>query len=498
MKITSIGHSCFLLEMAPASGDRDVRILGDAWLSDYLIGDLQGRYPRIKIAPECFTPLDAVFLSHSHTDHLDPYALVELWKNAPTPPALLLPESMRYLESLLSEYLPGSEVVFLQHDKPVSFRGLELKAFFNPETGATNEDDVMVLTVRNDHELFVNESDAVLPFYHPMGRYKVQELIGNMDVETLCFHCIRNEGEATMSMLAARSLEDRQARLGQSIERTYEEIHEIFAPHDEIEEDLWYHERVVRLVAGQGICYPQKVDARWNNVLFPIRREDRVRMEREVAAEYGCPITIEDFEPGWTFDLQDGGIASRMPARGLEVLDAEGDRQFDPELELFENFPDRPIRDESRDSASQRQRILKCLNERFLPHLIGARNPPIEHILGEGGGEYRIRVRLGTSTEHEECDFQLTFENLVFHEAACDGRPDEYYWANDIEDVLDGTADEFSAFCRHPLPAPQQRFWLSFGLPYLNNDLIEKKLRYHFERASQGESLEDWILSFYS
>lgn len=497
MKLTALGHSCFLLEIAPANGERPVRILGDPWLSDYLIGDLQGRYPRMRIDNSAFTPLDAIFLSHSHTDHLDPYALIRLWNELDSRPVILLPQSLLFLEEMFAEYLPAAELVFLRHDEAISFRGLDIKAFFNPETGATNEDDVMVLTVRNESELFVNESDAVLPFYHPMGRFKVQELIGNLDVETFCFHCIRNEGEATMSMLASRNSEDRAERLGRSVERTYEEIHEIFAPHDELDEDLWMHERLVRFVSGQGICYPQQVDKRWNRVLFPIRREDRVRMEQEIAESYECPITIEEFEPGVTYELRAGEIVSQEAAQGVELLDAESDRQFDPALELFENFPEGPLRSEARDVESQKQRILAALNERFLPHLIGSRNPPIEHILGESGGEYRVRVRFGTTVDPEDLDYRLSFKQLVFSEAAAEGDPDEHYWANDIEDVLDGTADEFSTFARHPLPARAQRFWLSFGLPYLNNDLIEQKLRYHFERASKGKSLEEWVLAFY-
>ena len=81
---------------------------------------------------------------------------------------------------------------------------------------------------------------------------------------------------------------------------------------------------------------------------------------------------------------------------------------------------------------------------------------------------------------------------------ACeDDEPAEFYWANDIDDFLDGRCDEFSTVCRRPLGGTAIRLWQCLGLPYLNNDIIEKKLRYHFERAAYGESSSDWVMEFY-
>jgi L-ascorbate metabolism protein UlaG (beta-lactamase superfamily) len=496
MKILSLGHSAYLLEMSPASGP-PVRILVDPWLSDYVLGDLLGRFPRLRFEARALDPVHAVFLSHSHTDHCDPYTLVRLWRELSTRPVLFLPQSLRYLEGLLAEHLAGARIVFLEDQKPQGFLGLQVQAFFNPEPRPTNEDDVMVLVVEGDREVFLGESDAVLPLYDPEARSRIAELLLTPRFETAVFHTTRNEGEATMAAASARCVRDRERRVGRSLERTYEEVQGLYEPLEDLEVDLWQDERLVRLVGGQGISFPQKLGTAWNRVLFPIRIEDRVRIEREVAKQCGCRHAVEAFVPGCAHVVEGGRLQGREHSGAIELLDREDERRYDPKLPQPEPFATAPLRDEARDADAQRCRLLDCLNQRFLPHLIGARSPPVEHLLAAAGGEYRIRVRFGTTERPLDRDFRAGFERLRFEEAEAEGTAQEFYWANDLEDFLDGRCDEFSTFCRSPLGAEAQRLWLCLGLPYLNNDLVERKLRLHCERASRGEPLEDWVLALH-
>lgn len=498
MQLTSLGHSGFLVEMRPRPDAAAVRLLVDPWIRDTIVGDLQGRFPRIRLDYRALGTVHAVFLSHAHTDHLDPYSLVELWNRLEPRPALLLPESLRFLETLLREALSGVQIRFLAHREDVPFQGLSLMAFFSPETEPTNEDDVMVLVVRSESEVLLDEADALLPFYHPLVREELASLLSGPGIDSACVVTTRNEGASTMSMLAARNLEDRRRLVDRALERCYEEIDEMYAPLDDADgEGLWENERLVRLIAGQGICYPQALGADWNRVLFPIRLCDRVRMENEIAQQYEHRHRVEEFVAGQVHAIRNGRLVDREPSPFLQLLDREEDRAFSPALECFEDFPRAPLRDEPRDRASQAAAILDCLNRRFLPHLIGARRPPVEHLLGENGGQYRVRIRYGTTSDHRDADHVITFERLRFAEAAPDGDPDEHYWANDLEDFLAGRCDEFSTFCRRPLPAREPRLWRTLGLPYLNNDLVERKLRYHFERALRGESPDAWVLGFY-
>ena len=483
--------------MTPSDGAEPVRILADPWLSDHVVGDVQGRFPRLRFELESLKPLHGVFVSHAHTDHLDPYSLIRLWRELDPRPALLLPESLRFLGALLREFLQDVEIVFLADRQAISFHGLSVSGFFNPETAPTNEDDVMAFVARNDREVFLSESDAVFPFYHPEGRDFIASLFEGRPAETICYLTTKNEGDATMSMLAARDGEDRMRRLDQSVERTYDEIQQMYTPVDEGVDDLWQDTRLVRLVGGQGICYPQQLDTEWNRVLFPIRLSDRVRMEREIAEQCGCLHQIEELIPGAIHRVLSGGEVERRSWESVEPLDNEAEREFDPQVEVFEDFPTAPLHDEQRDRDEQRRRILECLNERFLPHLIGSRDPPVEHLLAAQAGEHRVRCRFGTTESFEEVDFRITFERLKFEVVPAGRDAHETYWANDLEDFFDGRCDEFSTICRHPLPSIIERFWRCLGLPYLNNDFVEKKLRLHFERALNGESSESWVLNFY-
>tara|TARA_B100000809_G_scaffold105818_1_gene104362 strand:- start:2556 stop:4073 length:1518 start_codon:yes stop_codon:yes gene_type:complete len=490
MKILSLGHSSYILEMDPAAGE-PVRILADPWLSDYLIGDLMGRFPRVRLDLQALQPIHAIYLSHSHTDHLDPYALLELRKLDPSP-VLLLPQSMEYLEPLLQKYLPEIEITLLRQGEETNLHGLKLTAMFNPELRATNEDDVMVLIAETEEEVFVGEGDALMPLYDSAAREELADRFNRQGVQTACFLGIKNEGDSTMNMLSAKNGEQRKELLGQSIEATYAELYDIYSPFDEEADSLWGNPALVRVLTGQGICYPQALDTDYNRILFPIRLEDRVRMEREVAGQFGCQHSIEELLPGHLHELSGGRQQSSTPAMGVTVLDQEEERHFDPESKLERNFPQGPLLEDQRDIETQKRRIAEYLQVRFLPWLIGARTPPLEHLLADGKGEYRIRIRYGTGSDYEETDHLLSFARLSFQPVETAGKPDEFYWANDIDDVLAGRADEFSLCCREPLEGKAQRLWRCLGLPYLNNDLIEKKLRLHFERAARGETPDSW------
>ena len=370
MEILSLGHSAFLLEMS------GVRILGDPWLEDWCIGDLMGRFPRLRFDPADLEPIDAIFISHSHTDHLDPYSLRRLWLELETRPVLLLPVSLKYLGLLLTEFLPDAEIVWLEDRRRVPFRGVEVEAFFDPGSRGTNEDDVMILVVDDGREVFLNEADALLPLYEP----EIRELVAGYlaDRENAVFLTTRNELAATMGSLSATDAMDRRARIDAALESMSEEIAAIYDPLDEGRDPLWGNLRLLRLVAGQGLAFPTEINPDWNRVLFPVRRTDRIQMERQFADAFGCRHRIEEFLPGEIHRVEEGILEDRETADFLTVLEAEPDRWFDPDLDLFVPFPIAPLRDEQRKQA--RGPILTALNDRFRPWLIGLGMPSIERL----------------------------------------------------------------------------------------------------------------------
>ncbi|MGE3167008.1 MAG: MBL fold metallo-hydrolase [Planctomycetota bacterium] len=497
MKISALGHSSFLLEMQAADG-RTVTILGDPWLSDYVIGDLMGRYPRVRVDLDAMPPLDAIYISHSHTDHLDPYALTWLWQHARHLPRLLVPQSLEYLVPLFEEFLPGAQCDLLREHEPIDFHGLQVQGLFNLEAKGSNEDDVMMLLVESEDEVFLAEADAVFPYGDPQARAAVASLLSRESVQRACLLAIRNELPALMASVHAQSKEERAELVARARLDSIEEISEMYVPFDEDHADeLWGHPRLLRLIGGQGICFPQEVDAAWNRVLFPLPLEERAALEAECAAEYGHACEVQPFVPGAAVRFVNGEGAMVEPCSFLECLDGPEAIEYDPESDRFEAFPDAPLRERPLDPTQFESRLLSVMNQRFLPWFMGRRQPAVEHLLSHYGGTYRVRVRYGGAADYQERDYAIGFACLSFNAAPVEGEAQEVYWATDLEDYLEGRCDDFSTFGRRVPGGDSRHLWDCLGMPYLNNDLVEKKLRFHFERARRGESVAAWVLPFW-
>ena len=142
----------------------------------------------------------------------------------------------------------------------------------------------------------------------------------------------------------------------------------------------------MRLIIGQGIGLPHEIPDPWNKVMFPLTLEDRARLEQETADREGMPVTVSAVQAGEELTIRRGQIAIRDRIEGLEVLDTEEERRFDGNLDLVAQFPVAPLREGQRDTEAQHAAILQSLQERYLPYLIGQRQPPVEHRLSAGHG----------------------------------------------------------------------------------------------------------------
>ena len=76
---------------------------------------------------------------------------------------------------------------------------------------------------------------------------------------------------------------------------------------------------------------------------------------------------------------------------------------------------------------------------------------------------------------------------------AVEGDAQEEYWANDLDDYFQGIADDFTTFCRSFPGGDNHEFWDCLGMPFLNDDLVAKKIRYHFQRAQRGETAQSFV-----
>lgn len=66
---------------------------------------------RLQLDPSTLSSIDAIYISHAHTDHLDPYTLMEIYQYAN--PLLILPVTLRFLAPLFAQYLPTAQIHWL-------------------------------------------------------------------------------------------------------------------------------------------------------------------------------------------------------------------------------------------------------------------------------------------------------------------------------------------------------------------------------------------------
>ena len=497
MQITALGHSCILLEFQNEETGENTRILADPWLSDHAIGDAMGRFPRLRFRAGDLEPIHAVYLSHAHSDHLDPYTLVRLWRELPSPPVLLIPVSLSFLLPIFRESLDNPDVHVLEPHTPTAFRGLALLGFFDVGAHATNEDDVMVLVVSNGSERVLVEADARLTLELPEFRAYITQLMRGPDIESAVFLTTENELTGTLESRTCTTTEDRMDLVQYAVNEMLEAVEQLYAPVDD-PGDLWHGDRVLRLVHGQGLTAPHELDPRWQRILFPVTIDDRVLAERAAAERNGCVLRVDSLTVGCVHTVVAGRVQTRAPMRGLELLDREQDRTFDVRLPFFPEGPCAPLRFDERDVGQQRSRVLGLLNERFLPHLHGSRMPPVLHLLASNGGTYRVRVHYGHAVNERAWDYVLGYGARDFVEVApAEEEAQEAYWANDLEDFLDGRCDEFSTFCRKQFPCKEMRLWVCLATPLLNSDLVFKRVELPFERARKGLTPGSYVMGLY-
>jgi L-ascorbate metabolism protein UlaG (beta-lactamase superfamily) len=128
MILDYLGHSEFIATLKNKSG-KDVTILSDTWLSDYIVGDLMGRNPTFSLDYSVLTQIDAIFISHAHTDHLDPYILIEIYAHLVSKPILLIPETLTFLKSTFEEFLPEAKILIMRNKEKYDINGISVRGY---------------------------------------------------------------------------------------------------------------------------------------------------------------------------------------------------------------------------------------------------------------------------------------------------------------------------------------------------------------------------------
>lgn len=500
MKIDYLGHSEFIVEMEGDQGP--VRILADAWLSSHAFGDFLSRNPVLPpSAAELLPPLDGVFLTHPHCDHFDPYTLVPLYRRQR--PTLLLPETALYMKPLLDEYLGNPDILVLCQNEAVPFRGLELTGINYVNGYHSNEDDVMCLAIKGKNSWAFLEGDTAVPDTEEAWE-EIYRMAADQKFADRLYVAVRNELEALFLSYDGVDVAERRRALQAYRSRREDEIvhdYEKFAESDVPE--IWALPGVTRVLIGQGMILPPELDADFLKLSSPFPLPEVVGLERRAAARFKKKMNILAHRPGWQVELGGGRVAGERRLDGMSAQAGfrEYSVSFDPDVLLRRKRLFRPLRNVERDRSRQRALFLDLLNRRYLPALACDLEEPLKKVLtGAPGRTYAIEIRYGTATEHKSEVYGIGFGDFAFREILPDEIAEkgivasESYWANDLEDHLDGSQDMFSTTLHTFEEGRSIRLWNWLGLPFLNSDLVYRKMALHFERAAKGETVADWVL----
>ena len=495
MRLTYPGHSELIVHMDNPEG-RTVNLLIDAWMSDYAVGDYMERRPHVRMDHAKF-PVDAVYLSHAHCDHLDPYFLRELWQHQR--PAVLLAETMDYLRPLLEENLPGSRIVTVRDQDETEFLGLTLHGMVWQDESRGNEEDVMALCVDNGREALFHEIDTV-PNGVPDDMDYLHWLLTRKKFETAAYVATRNELEGLLTALDCRNADERRAYVRDYRKKAKEDVmaqYDAFAGGGPGYPDVTAVPRFARLFVGQGMAYPSKADPELSKVQ-PLPLADLVAWERESAARTGRNFPQHALVPGKTYELSKGGaLAETDPLPGLVF--GHPLPPADNAVAARRTYRAGPMDPSPRDAAAQEALVLDLLQHRFLPYWLGHADRPFKNaILGKTNRAYVVAVRFGDAKEFATRYFRFALGSPRWEVSDRVGDVvDEDYWANDLQDFYEGRQELYSNFLHALDPEKTYLLWTCLGANFLNNDVVERKYRLHFDRARKGLGPDSWVLPAY-
>lgn len=304
MLIHPLGHTEFGIEIRNKEGE-NIRILVDAWLSDYAFGDLMERTPRITLDAQKLKTLDVVYLSHAHCDHFDPYTLVPLFQIAS--PLLVIPETLAYLIPVLAQYIPQAKVQLLRNRETFTFRGIDFHGICFDNEAITNEDDVMTLAISNHEELIYAEIDTLIPkteeAYNMLAR-----LFSKKAFARVTYLSSRNELGANLPVLDQKTESDREKFKKQYRSSRKEELeweYEMLASGEV--PDYTDVPNFSRGFIGQGICYPSIIDPALSHI-GAMSLVDISELETSIAKNYGKDFPSRVLTPGKVFETTDKGM----------------------------------------------------------------------------------------------------------------------------------------------------------------------------------------------
>ncbi|MDD2870929.1 MAG: MBL fold metallo-hydrolase [Candidatus Gracilibacteria bacterium] len=496
MKIDYLGHSEFLINIENNKGE-NVRILSDCWLSNYVFGDLMARNPTFKIDYSKFGDLDAIFISHSHSDHFDPYTLVEFYNNLSKLPLLLIPETMEFLVGLLEKYLPKFDYKILRNKQEIDINGVKIKGLVFENDYVTNEDDVMTLFVYNDREIIYAEVDTLPPETIEAQNY-MYSMFTSKKFETAFYLATRNELEGNIKLLDISDVAERKKFISEYVNKRKENTERDFFKFDneEVEfKDISRVKNYCKSLIGQGIVYSKILDENALKVKV-LGLDELVQIEKSLMKNYHRNYDLSYFEAGYSYEIKNAKI---IKLSKLEYLKDFSFVRFPVNIsEQFNRYySNGPLNKQNAVILDQEKVILDLLNNRFLSYQIVNLEDPLKNVLLQNKRDYVIKINYLENGEYIDKYYSYGFSKFNFTEIINPNYFDEDYFANDVVDFYEGKQELYSNFWHKLTPGKGYRFWTMLGSNFLNNDLVYKKYELHFKLALEGKKVDEYVENIY-
>lgn len=498
VKIDYLWHSEFIVHIENANNEM-VTILSDSWLSDYAVWDLMGRNPTFSLNYELLWDIDAIFLSHAHMDHVDPYTLIPLFKNLKNKPTILLPETLLIIKPLLIKYLDNPKIIVLKSKEQITFKWIKIRGYVFETDYTTNEDDVMSLFISNDKEIVFTEVDMTPPDIDEVHNY-LFTVFTERKYESVVYLATRNELEWNLKLLDLKTPAERKAFANDYRQNREEEIEYEYARFEEemVEyKDIHTIRNFMKIFIGQWISYPKDVNKDFLKFQVMSLREN-VEIEKGISSEFWKRMVIDMFEAWKSYTIQNARIVKNETTSYLENFNLA---KVSPDLHfpLVRKYIQGPLRNEERSITSQKDVILNLLNTRFLPYRFALVEDNLKHaILESPSKSYVIEIKYGSMEKHEKVYYSYDFSRTGFEIVPIKNASyNESYWANDIDDFYQWKQELYSNFLHNLEEDKAYRLWTAIWACFINNDLVYKKFEHHFERASKWETAKSFVLPFY-
>ncbi len=497
MIIDYLWHSEFLATLKN-SNNEEVKILSDSWLSDYVVGDMMGRNPTFSLNYRLLESIDAIFISHAHCDHLDPYTLIDLYKNLKNSPILLLPETLSFLKDLFIKYLWDIKIIMMRNKEKYEINGITVRWYIFENENITNEDDVMSLFISNETEIIYTEVDSIPPSNEETQNY-LYKIFTEKKYENIVYLATRNELEWNLKLL---DIDETSKRLKFAEEYKHSRLEEIEYEYSKYEywadfKDIYKIKNFIRIFIGQWISYPKELNPEFLKLRL-MTLEDNKNIEKSISSKYGYHFPIESFESGQRYEIQKWKIAKNSIVPYRENFDLQNP-EINLKFDIKRWYVIWPLHNTQREKSRQEKIILDSLNNRFLPYRLGNVEDNLKNvILRDENRKYTICIKYWTLENYESTYYKVSFENFIFETwESKNWHFDEEYWANDIEDFYDGKQELYSNFLHTLKENKVYRFWTSLWANFLNNDLVKKKFELHFSEAKNWKSPRDFVLPYY-